>query len=65
MIKDKVVRFKYYRAGNLVYETECGMLFPVPVDDTGEATFKDEDKAIFFMRYIRKHLDTIETEDGK
>ena len=63
IVKDKYVEFKYFRAGNLFYETECGMLFPVPIEDTGEATFKDKDKAIFFMRYIRKHLKTLEDKD--
>ena len=56
MVKDKVVRFKYYRDGELFYETECGFVFPVPVSDTGHATFMAEDKALLFMRYIRKQL---------
>jgi len=56
MVKDKVVRFKYYRDGELFYETECGFVFPVPVSDTGHATFLAEDKALLFMRYIRKQL---------
>ena len=61
-IKDHIkgtVNFVSYRAGNLYYVTETGLLFPVPIEDTGEATFKSEDKAILFMRYIRKHLETI------
>lgn len=33
--------------------------FPVPISDIGTATFLAEDKAILFMRYIRKHLDMI------
>lgn len=53
------VRFLYFRAGMLWYTTETGFAFPVPVSDAGEATFLAEDKASFFMRYIRKHLDTI------
>lgn len=56
MVKDKVVRFKFYREGELFYETECGFIFPVPVADTGKATFLAEDRALLFMRYIRKHL---------
>jgi len=56
MVKDKVVRFKYYRDGELFYETECGFVFPVPVSDTGHATFLAEDKALLFMRYIRRQL---------
>jgi hypothetical protein len=61
MVKDgKKVRFRFYRKGDLWYSTECGFEFPVPVDDTGDAEFAAEDKAMLFMRYIRKHLETIE-----
>ncbi len=57
MVKDKVVRFRYYRDGELTYATEDGFLFPVPTEDAGGATFLAEDKAILFMRYIRKQVD--------
>ncbi len=61
MVKDnKKVRFTFYREGELFYETECGFEFPVPIDDIGNATFLAEDKAILFMRYIRRHMDMIE-----
>jgi hypothetical protein len=54
------VRFRSYREGELWYETECGFVFPVPIDDLGGATMLHEDKAILFMRYIRKHAALIE-----
>lgn len=61
MVKDgKKVRFSFYRKGELWYVTECGFEFPVPAHDTGDAAFNAEDKAMLFMRYIRKHIDTIE-----
>jgi hypothetical protein len=57
MIKDgKLVHFTKYRQGNLYYRTESGFEFPVPLEDIGDATFLAEDKAILFMRYIRKAL---------
>lgn len=65
-LKDHIrgkVKFEYYRDGNLFYSTETELLFPVPIDDTGNATFLREDKAMLFMRYIRKHLDTIKKID--
>ncbi len=31
--------------------------FPVPIEDTGDGQFNAEDKAILFMRYIRKELE--------
>lgn len=53
---NKKVKFQFYRAGHLYYQTECGFVFPVPIEDIGEATFLQEDKAMLFMRYIRKAL---------
>lgn len=61
-IKDHVkglVLFQYYRDGNLYYKTETELIFPVPIEDIGNATFLSVDKAMLFMRYIRKHLDTL------
>lgn len=61
MVKNKKVYFSFYREEELWYKTEDGFEFPVPISDVGGATFLAEDKAILFMRYIRKHLDTIES----
>lgn len=61
MVRDgKKVVFQYYKDGQLFYQTECGFEFPVPVTDIGNATFLAEDKAMLFMRYIRKHLKALE-----
>jgi len=60
IVKDKQGRFSFYRDKQLFYRTEDGFEFPVPIDDVGNATFLAEDKAILFMRWIRKHIDTIE-----
>lgn len=54
-IKGKVT-FQYYRKGELYYKCENGFVFPVPIDDTGDASFNAEDKAMLFMRWIRKAL---------
>lgn len=59
MVKDKVVKFLFYRSGEMWYVTECGFEFPVPTNDVGNAVLKPEDKAIMFMRYIRKHTELI------
>lgn len=53
------VHFKFYRDGELWYATDCGFEFPVPITDAGTATFLVEDRAILFMRYIRKHREYI------
>ena len=60
MVKDKSVSFQYYKDGQLFYSTECGFVFPVPIDDVGNATLNAKDKALLFMRYIRKHIKTVE-----
>lgn len=62
-IKDYVkgeVTFLFYRKGELWYKTENNFEFPVPVDDCGDAVFASKDKAMLFMRWIRKHLANIE-----
>lgn len=56
----KIVTFTHYFDGNLWYETQDHFAFPVPVSDVGNATFKATDYAPLFMRYIRKHLETLE-----
>lgn len=64
--KDKKVYFSFYRDGELWYKTHYHkpdgfgletFEFPIPPDDMKGAIFKAEDKSIFFMRFIRKHLD--------
>ena len=53
------VKFSHYRHKELWYITECGFEFPVPIEDIGDATFAAEDKAMLFMRYIRKHMEML------
>ncbi|MFY0656201.1 MAG: hypothetical protein JXR12_05525 [Neptunomonas phycophila] len=48
-----------YRKGELYYSTDCGFEFPVPVSDTGDGIFLAEDKALTYMRWIRKQLENI------
>jgi DNA-directed RNA polymerase subunit RPC12/RpoP len=63
-IKDHVkgmVKFQYFRDNQLFYKTETGLVFPVPVEDTDKGTFLAEDKAMLFMRYIRKFLESAKT----
>ena len=65
MVRDgKRVRFVRYRHGELIYVTECGFEFPVPIDDTGDGVFLAEDKAMLFMRYIRKQIEAISKDCG-
>lgn len=55
----KKVTFLRYQNNELWYVTETGFEFPVPLEDTGNAAFNSSDKALIFMRWIRKHIETI------
>lgn len=56
------VRFVKYFDGDLWYQVigaddvPMGFEFPVPVKEAGTATFYATDRAMLFMRYMRKHL---------
>ena len=63
-LKERVggtVSFSRYYDGALWYKCSAdGFEFPVPVPgDVGSATFLPQDKALLFMRYIRKHMDAL------
>ena len=60
LVKNKNAHFVHYRDGHFIYETDGGFQFPVPLADIGAATLLAEDKALFFMRWIRRHLETIQ-----
>jgi len=53
----KRVHFEMYRKGYLHYRTSDGFEFQVPIEDCGDGVFLAEDKAMLFMRYIRKQLE--------
>lgn len=60
IIKGNTVYFHYLRANVAFYKVKYNeewYMFPVPLEDIGDATLLDEDKAIMFMRYIKKALD--------
>ena len=66
VMNNNKVHFVWYQKGMLWYRvsfpdpnSQETMLyeFPVPIEDAGDAAFHAEDKALLFMRYIRKHLE--------
>ena len=62
IVKGNNVTFLRYRQGVLYYCVSVpGVLhehmFPVPVADVGDATLEAQEKAIMFMRYIRKAIE--------
>lgn len=50
------VQFVHYQDGNLIYRCDDGFEFPVPLSDCGSARFLAQEKAMLFMRWIRKHM---------
>jgi len=64
LVKNQKVHFHFARNGQLWYATDSGFVFPVPFSDMGDGTFLPSDKAILFMRYIRKQLNRM-SEDEK
>jgi hypothetical protein len=62
-LKDHIagpVKFNRLEAGELWYVCEDGFQFPVPLTDTYGAVFNAEDKGMFFMRWIRKHMEQVQ-----
>jgi hypothetical protein len=72
IIKDNTVEFVRFRQGFFYYnicvpravmdrtEPQSGptfYTFPVPLEDIGDATLENADRAIYFMRYIRKAIE--------
>jgi len=69
---DNVAEFRYYRDGNLWYRVQWmaqnlsiqEFMFPVPIEDIGNATFNHTERALLMMRYIRKHIKTTEEQEN-
>lgn len=60
------VKFTHFVDNSLHYSTDDGWSFPVPIEDVSNSqgsspTFLAEDRAMLFMRWIRKAM---ETEEG-
>lgn len=69
---DNIAEFEYYLDHNLWYKVMFTkddlsfgeFSFPVPIDDIGNATFNRTERAMLMMRYIRKHMKTLEEQDN-
>lgn len=60
IVKNNTVNFLKYRHQVAYYKVThegTDYMFPVPLDDVGDATLYAQEKAITYMRYIRKALD--------
>lgn len=63
LVRDgKKVRFSYYRDREFWYQHEDGLLFPIPLSEVdnpaSKATLNAEDKAMLFMRWMKRYIET-------
>lgn len=63
IVKESVAEFTHYQNGEMWYKTESGFAFPISLSDLGNAKINQREKPLLLMRYIRKHLESI--EDGR
>ena len=60
VVKNNKVYFLFYRQQHMYYGVDVEgqkLMFPVPLEDVMDATLFAEEKAITYMRYIRKAID--------
>ena len=63
IVRNNEVNILFYRAGVIYYGIQydgTNYQFPVRLDDIGDATLLNKDKALLFMRYIRKSIESNE-----
>lgn len=69
VVKDHVknnqqVEFSHYRDNQFWYKTELGFLFPISLDEvlSSKVTLLAKDKALLFMRWMRKYIDEFKNQ---
>ena len=66
---NKQVYFSYYRDHEFWYKHEDGLLFPVALSEVdnpaSRATLLAKDKAIYFMRWMKKYIEICKKENEK
>ena len=62
--RGQMVHFQCFRDNEFWYKTEAGLLFPISLKEaqTGRATFLASDKAIYYMRWIKRYVEACKTE---
>ena len=60
----QMVHFEYFRDEAFWYRTDKGLLFPIHMKEAlaGKATFLVHDKAIYYMRWIRRYVTSCRQE---
>jgi hypothetical protein len=61
----KFATFVKFKGNELIYATDCGIEFPVPVEDiNGEAEVLAVERTMTLMKWIRRYLKSIEDEEA-
>jgi hypothetical protein len=56
----KMAEFVKFKNNCLIYETDCGLEFPIPATDLdGQAELHSVESAMSLMKWIRKQLELI------
>jgi hypothetical protein len=60
----QMVHFHYFRDDEFWYKTDGGLLFPVSLKEAqaGRGTFLASDKAIYYMRWIKRYVEACRRE---
>ncbi len=62
LVKDnKKVKFSFFRDKEFWFEQEDGFLFPISLEEitASRVTILAEDKALLYMRWMRKYLEAL------
>ncbi len=62
--RGEMVHFEHFRDGEFWYRTDQGLLFPISLKEAlaGRATFLAHDKAIYYLRWIRRYVTACKQE---
>lgn len=60
VVNNQKVHFSFFRDNQFWYKTDLGFLFPISLEEvqSGKVTLLQEDKALLFMRWMRKYIDS-------
>jgi len=59
--KDQYAHFQSFSNSTFIYRTDSGLVFPIPLDEVRDVTLNVDEKAITFMKWIKRQL----IEQGK
>ncbi len=60
VINNQKVHFSFFRDNQFWYKTDLGFVFPISLEEVqaGKVTLLQEDKALLFMRWMRKYIES-------